>query len=167
MTQTVGGNTAAVCVVADGNVMISGTPQSIITMTDYTNFLTTQIGKLLQAANHVVVVFDEPASMTAAKKEEQALRDKRRATVDVPVSDDLPALPLTDGFDSDTLPEGASVRAIYNSRGSRNRIIDMIAMRLINHFSRRFDGCLPGAPFKSVTIDGGPTRWQASKHSQA
>jgi hypothetical protein len=154
VTQTVGGNTAAVCVVADGNVMISGTPQTIVTLTDYVNFLTSQIGKMLQAANHVVVVFDEPASLTAAKKEEQALRDKRRATVDVPCSDDLPALPLTDAFDEESFPENASVRAVYNSRGSRNRIIDIISARLINHFSRRFDGCLPNAPFKSVTIDG-------------
>ena len=154
VTKTVGNNTAAMCIVADGNVLVSGTPQSVNTLEDYVNVLATQIGKYLKAANHVVVVFDEPAHMTRAKQEEQAFRDTRRKPAAVPVSDDVQPLPLNDEFDSDSLPENVSIRAMYNSRGSRSRIIDMLSMRLINLFARRFEACLPGTPFKSLTIDG-------------
>lgn len=154
VTKTVGGNTAAVVVVADGNVMFSGAPQSVNTFDEYLTYLTAQIAQLLKAASHIVVVFDEPASLTAAKKEEQALRDKRHAPTEIPTSSDLPGLPLTDGFDSDGLPEGACVRAIYSSRGSRSRITDILCCRLLKHFQQRFKGCLNGAPSKSVTFDG-------------
>jgi hypothetical protein len=154
ITKTVGGNTAAVVVVADGNVMFSGAPQSVNTMNEYLDYLTVQIAAMFKAANHVVIVFDEPMVLTAAKKEEQALRDKRHAPSEIPTSSDLPGLPLTDGFDSDGLPEGASVRAIYSSRGSRGRVTDIICSRLLKHFEKRFEGCLKGAPSKSVTFDG-------------
>ena len=75
--EAVGGATRSVlrretAVFGDGNILMFGIPPSCATMAAFTKVLFEYVRDFTRAGHMVVVVFDEPDHMTAAKKEEQA-----------------------------------------------------------------------------------------------
>lgn len=63
----------------DGNVLMMEVPESVTSFAGYCSTLETRLREHLRVGRIVVVVFDEPAALTRAKREEQARRDADRA----------------------------------------------------------------------------------------
>jgi hypothetical protein len=134
--QLVGTPRAETLAVLDGNVMVMQVPQPLSTFREYVQILVSQIAPAIEAAAHVVVVFDEPQAITRAKAAEQALRDARRKPKTPVCSADLTACPQTDDFDSATLlAEGCNVRLMQeNHRATRPRLHDALCAAVLAHF---------------------------------
>ena len=65
--ELVGVERAETLAVLDGNVMVMSVPQTMTTFREYVQIVVAQIAPAIEAAGHVVVVFDEPKAMTRAK----------------------------------------------------------------------------------------------------
>lgn len=128
-------------VVLDGNVMVKGMPQSVTTYKEYVQILVTQIAPAIQAAGHVVVVFDEPRAMTRAKIDEQRRRDSK-STAQTPVcSEELVACITTDEFTEEMLcAEGCNVRLLMQHRAPRSRFYDALCASILTHFIENTSG---------------------------
>ncbi len=122
--------------VLDGNVMVMQVPQPLSTFREYVQILVAQIAPAIEAAGHVVVVFDEPQAMTRAKAAEQAARDAQRKNKTPLCSLDLMACPQTDDYTMATLlAEGCNVRLMQeNHRPTRPRLHDALCAAVLAHF---------------------------------
>ena len=148
--KTVGVSRSEALVVLDGNVLMMQTPSSVDTWTGYVSVLVGQINNAIQAAGHVVVVFDEPKAMTQAKREEQKARDARRTPQTPLCSDDLVTCPTNDEFALDELQaEGLNVRLLLNHRAARPRFYDALCVAVLQHFQANLQGSN-----WSLTFDG-------------
>ena len=108
--------------VLDGNVMMSGIPTSVDTFQGYVSMLGNQIRAAHEAAAHVVVVFDEPNAMTAAKREEQMRRDAQRKPKEIVCSEDLVAGIKDDNYTTEMLNvEGFNAKLLMSHRPARPR----------------------------------------------
>ena len=140
-------------VVVDGNVLVMQTPSSIDTFGGYVVCMANQLNAAVQAGEHVVVVFDEPASLTRAKQEEQGKRDARR-TVQTPVcSDDLVVCPTDDDYTKAALDvDGLNIRMLMNHRKARSRFYDALCLAVLKHLESLLIG--EEETRWSVTFDG-------------
>ena len=137
-------------VVLDGNVMLNAIPGSIDTFLGYVGILTHQIKDACQAAAHVVVVFDEPAAMTTAKRDEQRRRDTVRQARVPQCSEDLVATIVNDNFTTNDLnTEGCNAKLLMEHRAARPRFFDAVCVALLKYFG----DSLTGADW-SLTFDG-------------
>lgn len=128
----------AALAVLDGNVMMSGLPLSVDTFGGYVQVLSSQIRAAHEAAAHVVVVFDEPAAMTEAKRDEQARRDAQRKPKELVCSDDLVEGITDDRFTTDMLhAEGFNAKTLWSHRAARARFCDAICVALLRGFVSR------------------------------
>ena len=136
--------------VLDGNVMMNAMPSSVDTFRGYVSLLSHQLEEAVQAAAHVVVVFDEPAAMTTAKRDEQRRRDAQRQAR-VPVcSEDLMATITNDNYTLEDLQsDGCNVKLLMEFRRARPRLYDAVCVALMQHFCASMSG---GA--WSLTFDG-------------
>jgi hypothetical protein len=136
--------------VLDGNVMLNAMPSSIDTFRGYVSLLSRQLEEAVQAAAHVVVVFDEPAALTTAKRDEQRRRDAQRQAR-VPVcSEDLMATITNDNYTlADLQSDGCNVKLLMEFRRARPRLFDAVCVALLQHFRASMEG---GA--WSLTFDG-------------
>ena len=136
--------------VLDGNVMMNAVPACIDTFSGYVGLLSHQLEEACQAAAHVVVVFDEPAAMTTAKRDEQLRRDAQRQAR-VPVcSDDLMASITNDDYTLEDLQSGGcNVKLLMEFRKARPRLYDAVCVALLQRFCASMEG---GA--WSLTFDG-------------
>lgn len=144
-------------VVVDGNVLIRSAPDGVIDLASYVEYSRRQMDRAFGAGDHVVMVFDEPENLTKAKAAEQARRDAQRvktASQSVVTSDDIKKLPSDDNYLISDLPEDFSAHDVILLRGARSRVFDHVACALLAHYRKAFASMLPGAPFKSFTIDG-------------
>lgn len=150
--EAVGVNRSETLAVVDGNVLVMAMPASVDTFPAYVAVLANQINGAVQAAAHVVVVFDEPAAMTKAKAEEQKARDSRRTPQTPVCSDDLVACPKDDNYTkADLEAEGLNVRLLMNHRPTRGRFHDALCVAVLEHLKTNFvgnDSCW------SLTFDG-------------
>jgi hypothetical protein len=150
--EAVGVSRSETLAVVDGNVLVMAMPASVDTFPAYVNVLANQINGAVQAAAHVVVVFDEPAAMTKAKAEEQKARDSRRTPQTPVCSDDLVACPKDDNYTKGDLEaEGLNVRLLMNHRPTRGRFHDALCVAVLEHLKTNFvgsDSCW------SLTFDG-------------
>ena len=129
---------AAALAVLDGNVMMNGLPTSVDTFGGYVQVLSGQIRAAHEAAAHVVVVFDEPAAMTEAKRDEQARRDAQRKPKEVLCSDDLVAGIVDDRFTTEMLhAEGFNAKTLWGHRPARARFCDAVCVALLRGFVAR------------------------------
>lgn len=144
-------------VVMDGNVLLRSTPDAISTLEGYVEYSRRQIDRAFAAGDHVVMVFDEPENLTKAKAAEQARRDaqrKKTTSQSVVVSEDIQKLPSDDNYLISSLPVGFPAKDVILLRGARSRVFDHVAMALFARYKKALAQMLPGAPFKSFTIDG-------------
>ena len=110
--------------VLDGNVMMNAIPASVDSFRGYVTILANQLNDAVQAAAHVVVVFDEPEAMTLAKRDEQRRRDAvRQARVPL-CSEDLVATITDDNFSTDDLrADGCNAKLLMEHRKARPRFL--------------------------------------------
>ena len=72
--KLVGVSRAQTLAVLDGNVMMNAIPKEVDAFHGYVRVLSYQLNEAIQAAAHVVVVFDDPKAITPAKADEQQRR---------------------------------------------------------------------------------------------
>ena len=137
--------------VLDGNVMVKGMPQSATTYREYVQILVAQIAPAIEAAAHVVVVFDEPRAMTRAKLETQKSRDAKSQAQTPMCSEELMACIKTDEFTEEMLrAEGCNVRLLMDHRAARPRFYDALCAAILAHFVENTSGDAEW----SLTFDG-------------
>jgi len=137
--------------VLDGNVMVKGMPQSATTYREYVQILVAQIAPAIEAAAHVVVVFDEPRAMTRAKLDEQRRRDSKSTAQTPMCSEELVACIRTDEFTEEMLrAEGCNVRMLMDHRPARPRFYDALCAAILAHFVENTSGDAAW----SLTFDG-------------
>ena len=114
-------------VILDGNVLVRQVPTAASTFEAYTTIFHRFVTQALDAADLVVIVFDEPAKMTRAKAEEQARRDLQSKKSAPIMSSDLVEsfAPQTDDYDYETALR-ANPHDVMRSRKARPRIFDCI-----------------------------------------
>lgn len=149
--ELVGVRRSQTLAVLDGNVMMNAIPASVDSFRGYVTILASQLNDAVQAAAHVVVVFDEPEAMTAAKRGEQSRRDAvRQARVPL-CSEDLVATITDDNFSTnDLVTEGCNAKLLMEHRKARPRFFDAVCVALLRQFQERVTG--DGA--WSLTFDG-------------
>ncbi len=149
--EMVGVSRAQTLAVLDGNVMMNAIPKEVDTFYGYVRILASQINEAIQAAAHVVVVFDEPDAMTAAKRDEQSRRDELRQARVPRCSEDLVATIFDDDYHTnDLLTDGCSIKLLMEFRRARPRFFDAVCAALLNKFRLEMTG--DGA--WSLTFDG-------------
>ena len=147
----VGVSRAQTLAVMDGNVMMNAIPKEVDTFQGYVRILSYQINEAIQAAAHVVVVFDEPNAITPAKADEQSHRDQlRRAKVPL-CSEDLVATLFDDDYHTnDLLADGCNTKLLMGFRKARPRFFDAVCTELL----RKFRAEVTGDGAWSLTFDG-------------
>lgn len=138
--------------VVDGNVAAMAVPQTITSLLDTTNFLVNQFARHLECACNVVVVLDNPATLTRAKVAEQCRRDASRKRP-VPTSCDLAPAFSDDNFLARDLRAGEDIRAYIANRATRMRIVDAVFAGVFRALERKLAGRLQG-PASSFSIVG-------------
>jgi hypothetical protein len=97
-----------------------------------------------------VVVFDEPAAITKAKRDEQRRRDEQRQARVPFCSEDLVATIMDDNFSTNDLhTDGCNVKLLMEFRAARPRFYDAVCVALL----MRFRANMMGGPW-SLTFDG-------------
>jgi hypothetical protein len=144
---------ASVVIVVDGNVALRGAPDSVRTTEAYVGYLKAQIDRMYKAADHIVMVFDEPEFLSDAKAVEQARRDAgRKTSQQIVCSADTLKLPTTDAFLLREVETHAGVRDLINTRQTRNRVFDEVAMRVFEIYKKQFKQALTDV--RTFTLDG-------------
>ena len=147
----VGVQRAQTLAVLDGNVMMNAIPKAVDTFRGYVAILANQINEAVQAAAHVVVVFDEPKAMTLAKRDEQRRRDATRQARVPLCSEDLVATITNDDYSTDDLrADGCNAKLLMEFRKARPRFYDAVCAELLSKFCAEMTG--DGA--WSLTFDG-------------
>jgi hypothetical protein len=147
----VGVSRAQTLVVLDGNVMMNAIPKEVDTFRGYVRVLSHQLNGAIEAAAHVVVVFDEPNAMTVAKAYEQSRRDQRRQAKVPLCSEDLVATLFDDDYHTnDLLADGCNAKLLMEFRKARPRFFDAVCAELL----RKFRAEMTGDGAWSLTFDG-------------
>lgn len=150
--------------VLDGNVMVKAVPQAMTTFNEYVQIMVSQIGPAVEAAAHVVVVFDEPQAMTRAKLDEQRRRDARSKAQTPMCSEDLVACIKTDEFDEAMLHlAGCNVRLLQDHRAARPRFYDALCLAVMTHFVENTQGDEWSLTFDGVDARGAGRAYDAPR----
>jgi len=138
LADTTGADRAGTVAVVDGNVLMMQLPTVVVMpIADVVRIVWSSIEQAVGAARLVVVVFDEPAAMTLAKKAEQTRRDANRAARKVVTSVDLDdETPLND-FDPATLDAQPCVLKYRDHRPTRSRFYDEVCRRVMAIFNEK------------------------------
>tara|TARA_B110000977_G_scaffold6260_1_gene8796 strand:- start:101 stop:1510 length:1410 start_codon:yes stop_codon:yes gene_type:complete len=154
----------AALAVLDGNVMMSGIPTSIDTFAGYVGVLSSQIRAAHEAAAHVVVVFDEPAAMTMAKRDEQRRRDAQRRPKKVVCSEELVEGITDDNYTTAMLSaDGFNAKTLMNHRPARARYFDAVCLALLRGFAARGAHRNGSLTFDGVDRRGAEREWGAPR----
>lgn len=139
----------------DGNVLMMAIPESKTTFDEYADQVFNYVRAAHRAAALVVVVFDEPRHLTAAKREEQMRRDANRNKRKITASDDLQPV-LSPSFTDEELRNAPNIHTVKDDRRLRSRLYDAIArcvydrlMRLKETLAAKGD-----SDFGTVVFDG-------------
>ena len=147
----VGVSRAQTLTVMDGNVMMNAIPKEVDTFQGYVRVLSYQLNEAIQAAAHVVVVFDDPKAITRAKADEQQRRDQLRQARVPLCSDDLVATIFDDDYHTNDLrADGCNAKLLMEFRKARPRFYDAVCAELLSKFCAEMTG--DGA--WSLTFDG-------------
>ena len=135
-------------VLLDGNVMINQVPTAVDDIDGYIRIFSGYVRAGLAAADHVVVVFDEPQTLTKAKAAEQRRRDASRSKTVPVMSTDLEDqfAPTTDSYGVDVV-ERCNPHHLLKNRAARPRFYDELVKRTMQlldvastHKMLTFDG---------------------------
>ncbi len=149
--KLVGVSRAQTLAVLDGNVMMNAIPKEVDTFHGYVRILAYQLDEAIQAAAHVVVVFDDPKAITPAKADEQKRRDQLRQARVPLCSEDLVATIFDDDYHTnDLLADGCNAKLLMEFRKARPRFYDAVCTALL----RKFRNEMTGDGAWSLTFDG-------------
>lgn len=149
--KLVGLSRAQTLAVLDGNVMMNAIPKEVDTFRGYVRVLAYQLNEAVQAAAHVVVVFDDPKAITPAKADEQQRRDQLRQARVPLCSEDLVATIFDDDYHTnDLLADGCNAKLLMEFRKARPRFYDAVCTELL----RKFRDEMTGDGTWSLTFDG-------------
>ena len=149
--KLVGVSRAHTLAVMDGNVMMNAIPKEVDTFHGYVRVLAYQLNEAIQAAAHVVVVFDDPKAITPAKADEQQRRDQLRQARVPLCSEDLVATIFDDDYHTnDLLADGCNAKLLMEFRKARPRFYDAVCTALL----RKFRDEMTGDGAWSLTFDG-------------
>ncbi len=123
----------------DGNVVFMAVPQAARTMDAYLTIVFNSLRTAISTAKLTVVVFDDPASLTEAKLQEQMKRDACRASTAVACSEDMVSAPLGDSYDKQYIETAPDVHALVGNRGSRLRFFDEVAVQVLDRLKGQID----------------------------
>lgn len=155
-------------VLTDGNVLFMSVPQVASTVDEFTAIITNNLKRAIATSKLTVVVFDEPAHITEAKKEEQRRRDAARQARSVVCSSDLASeVPVDDKYDVAVVEKLPDVHALMSNRGTRNRFIDEVVSRVfLNLEAQNMRWRLAGFTTGDVLFDGVDPRGAARPISE-
>jgi hypothetical protein len=126
------------CVAAvDGNVLLHGVPASATTLEAYVAIVYNTLLKACATCSITVVVLDDPATLTEAKRQEQARRDAARRPRVVCSADVPNQVPSDDDYDAEQLARVPDVHMIVGSRGSRMRFFDEVMRIVLDRLSEQ------------------------------
>lgn len=138
----------------DGNVLMMQVPQQAASFSAYVGIVSAAIKTAMANASLVVVVFDEPWCMTAAKAEEQRRRDAARSKT-VPVcSLDLTPHPISDAYGTKELFGTSDCHAIVRCRPARQRFFDAVGREILTLLNRTVDKWAEGGHESVLLFDG-------------
>ena len=129
-------------------------PREATSFSAYVSVVYNAIRAQMGSSQVVVVVFDEPEVLTAAKREEQARRDATR-NKKVPVySDDISPFPRTDAYTVEELTTCANCHDIVGCRAARMRFFDECGVQVMQRLQTTIDRWSE-AGFKTVLLFDG------------
>jgi len=143
-----------VVVALDGNVIMMQVPKQAASFAMYTAIVTNAVRAAMGSAAIVVVVFDEPKFMTAAKREEQMRRDASRKKVEPVCSRDLFPYPTDDNYSVAELTSTTDCHAIVRCRGARQRFFDETARQVLINLKKSISSWAEGGSQSCVLFDG-------------
>ena len=137
-------------VLLDGNVLINQIPTAVTDFEGYVRVFGGFVSAALAAADHVLVVWDDPALVSRAKLDEQRRRDLARARTAVVVSADLqPTLaPADDDYGIDAI-QRCNPHDLLANRKARPRFYDAICKEVMANLMTRSANAS-----KTLTFDG-------------
>jgi hypothetical protein len=127
-------------VVVDGNVLLQSVGAGVTTLDGFVAVLHHGLRQTLATALLTVIVFDEPAHMTAAKREEQQRRDAARASTAILCSADISCTPADDAYTLDDIARVPDVHDLVHNRAARSRFIDSVAVGIHARLQQQIDG---------------------------
>ena len=123
-------------ILLDGNVLMNAVPESVCTLGGIADVIFGYVWRdALAAGKLVVVVFDEPAHLTYAKREEQARRDATRKAKTV-TSLAEPAPPLPHDFTRADLEACGDISVLKTDRRFKARLYDEVIRRVFARVKR-------------------------------
>jgi hypothetical protein len=139
-------------VLLDGNVLMNLIPMSVITFDGYMRVFSGFVRQGFDAADHVIIVFDEPEIVTRAKAAEQRRRDASRSKNQPILSADLEAefAPTDDDFGLEVVHR-CNPHTLLKNRAARGRFYDALLMRVFHEFVY---GTAPMRSGATLTLDG-------------
>lgn len=123
----------------DGNVLMMAVPMGAKTMDAFVSIVTNSIKATLATTAVTVVVFDDPASLTLAKTQEQMRRDAHRASTMVQCSNDMFTAPTNDDYTGEDIGNVPDVQALIRNRPTRSRFIDEVCRIVMERLQRLID----------------------------
>ena len=141
-------------VALDGNVLMMQCPQSAASFAAYTGVVSSAIRTAMGSAGIVVVVFDDPKHLTAAKREEQMRRDARRTKVEPVCSTDIFPHPTDDNYGLAELTATADCHALVKCRAARNRFFDETGRQVLLNLQKSIAKWAGGGDEAVVIFDG-------------
>jgi hypothetical protein len=142
----------AVCL--DGNVMLLQVPQNACSFAAYVGIVSGMIKTAMGSAALVCVVFDDPACLTLAKREEQMKRDAARKKREPMCSVDIVAHPTTDDYGVPDLMATPDCHAVVGCRASRQRFFDETGKQVLAVLQRSIDSWAQDGHRAVVLLDG-------------
>lgn len=121
----------------DMNVVLMSVPSNVQTLAGFVKIVWGFVEWALGTGWMTILVFDEPASMTNAKRLEQARRDAARNAHTIPCSEDIDPFPFTDDYTREDLEGSEDVMAIRNKRSSRSRLYDEVSKQIFKMASEK------------------------------
>ena len=124
-------------VVVDANVLLMSAPSELSTLDEYVNLVFRFVEQAMGTGWLTVLVYDEPAAMTTAKRAEQAKRDAAKKLV--VCSEDIDPFPFQDDYSASDLEACTCILGVRDKRPCRSRLYDEISRRLLYRCKEKCD----------------------------
>lgn len=129
-------------------------PRTAATFDAYIGIVTSAIRQAMGSAAVVVVVFDDPKFMTAAKREEQMKRDAQRTKTKPVCSEDITPFPQDDDYGPAELHSAPNCHDIVGCRAARQRFFDETGRMMLEKLKQNITRWAEGGNESVVIFDG-------------
>ena len=150
----VGAERAKTSICQDGNVLMMQIPISASTFDSYVTIVANSIKTALASAALVIIVFDEPESLSVAKSEEQRRRDQARNKTVVLTSQDITTHPTNDDYTVEDLEKLVDCQPVIRCRPARQRFFDEVCRQVLLKLQRTIDTWVEQGHDCVVLFDG-------------